>query len=212
MMLNENDTTDASPKKGKNSLNRASAGPFHGKQLHGRCIRLILRKTAIRTTLAHLMNTAITAQPPITQPATRVRWLIFVLACAASWLLYLHRYSWGVIKPALRQEYPGFTSVELGWLDSVFMAVYGIGQVPGGLVGDLFGPRRILALLILLWSIALMFLALAQGYLVLALGLGILGLCQAGVYPNLNKVTRSWFPLSIRCTCSGSPRSWMRKG
>src|SRR5438128_1626670 len=29
---------------------------------------------------------------------TRVRWLIFLVAGAASWLLYLHRYSWGVIK------------------------------------------------------------------------------------------------------------------
>ena len=29
--------------------------------------------------------------PPFARP-TRVRWLIFGLACAASWLLYLHRY------------------------------------------------------------------------------------------------------------------------
>ena len=28
---------------------------------------------------------------------TQVRWLIFALACATSWLLYLHRYAWGVI-------------------------------------------------------------------------------------------------------------------
>ena len=29
---------------------------------------------------------------------------MFALACAVSWLLYLHRYSWGVIKPAFRQR------------------------------------------------------------------------------------------------------------
>ena len=37
----------------------------------------------------------------------QVRWLIFVLACAVSWLLYLQRYAWGVIKPEIKEEYPG---------------------------------------------------------------------------------------------------------
>jgi hypothetical protein len=49
-------------------------------------------------------------QPPTSEsriPAspTRIRWLIFSLACATSWLLYLHRYAWGVIKPSLKAEY-----------------------------------------------------------------------------------------------------------
>ena len=39
--------------------------------------------------------------PPAERP-TRVRWLIFGLACAVSWLLYLHRYAWGVIRPAIK--------------------------------------------------------------------------------------------------------------
>ena len=51
---------------------------------------------------------------------TQVRWLIFSLAGAVSWLLYLHRYSWGVIKPAFRRENPGLTDTEVGWLDSAF--------------------------------------------------------------------------------------------
>src|SRR6516165_4424908 len=88
--------------------------------------------------------------PPAGRP-TGVRWLIFVLACLTSWLLYLHRYAWGVIKPDVKQEYH-FTDVELGWLDSVFMMTYGLGQVPGGLAGDVWGPHAVLTLLILVWS------------------------------------------------------------
>ena len=30
---------------------------------------------------------------------TRVRGIIFALACGMSFVLYLHRYSWGFIKP-----------------------------------------------------------------------------------------------------------------
>jgi hypothetical protein len=44
---------------------------------------------------------------------TQVRWLIFGLACAVSWLLYLHRYSWGVIRPALKREFPELTDTQL---------------------------------------------------------------------------------------------------
>ena len=53
---------------------------------------------------------------------TRVRWLIFTLACAVSWLLYLHRYAWGVIRPSLKAENPDLTDMELGWLDALFNA------------------------------------------------------------------------------------------
>ena len=53
------------------------------------------------------------AQPAPSRP-TRVRWLVFALACAASWLLYLHRYSWGVVKPAFQRDYPELTATELG--------------------------------------------------------------------------------------------------
>ena len=42
---------------------------------------------------------------------TAVRWLVCGLACFTSWLLYLHRYAWGVIKPAFRSENPGFDDV-----------------------------------------------------------------------------------------------------
>src|SRR6476469_7843308 len=91
-----------------------------------------------------------------TQPMkpTAVRWLVFVLGCAVSWLLYLHRYAWGVVKPAIKHEFPSLTDVQMGWLDSAFNASYALGQVPGGMAGDRFGPRAVLSLLILLWSAA----------------------------------------------------------
>src|ERR1700722_9550454 len=97
-----------------------------------------------------------TSQPSasldISRP-TQVRWLIFVLACTTSALLYLHRYSWGVIKPDLKKEYPALTDTQLGWLDSAFNATYAFGQVPAGLASDLLGPRSILSGSVLLWTL-----------------------------------------------------------
>src|ERR1700736_4961615 len=95
---------------------------------------------------------------------TRSRSLVFALACAASWLLYLHRYSWGVIKPAFLQENPGLTDTEVGWLDSAFNATYALGQVPVGLAGDALGPRGVLTAVIFLWSLASAGVACATGF------------------------------------------------
>lgn len=134
---------------------------------------------------------------------TRVRWIIFSLACATSWLLYLHRYSWGVIKPAIARENPDITPTEMGWLDAAFQATYALGQVPGGMAGDIFGPRSILAGIILLWSLAGAGVAWTTGFWRLFAVRGVFGLTQAGAYPILSKVTRNWFPLSIRTSVQG---------
>lgn len=149
--------------------------------------------------------------PLAAERPTRVRWLIFVLACASSWLLYLHRYSWGLIKPAFRAE-TGLSDTELGWLDSAFNAAYGFGQVPGGLAGDWWGPRAILAAITLLWSGAMVGVAWTIGFWQLVGMRVAFGLTQAGAYPILNKVTRNWVPFGIRTSAQGMVASMGRIG
>jgi MFS family permease len=140
---------------------------------------------------------------PFTVRPTHVRWLIFALACATSWLLYLHRYSWGVIRPSFKADHPGLDDERMGWLDGIFNLTYAIGQVPGGLAGDVFGARSVLAIIIFLWSLTVAGLAWVRGPWA-ALGLrAAFGLSQAGAYPVLNKATRSWFPLAVRTTVQG---------
>jgi sugar phosphate permease len=136
--------------------------------------------------------------PPEPPRPTRVRWLIFGLACFASWLLYLHRYAWGIIKPAFREQYPDFSDIEIGWLDSAFLATYAFGQIPGGLAGDRFGPRVVLSILALVWSLATLGVAWTTGFWRLMAARATFGLAQAGVYPVLSKVTGTWIPRPVR--------------
>ena len=153
------------------------------------------------------------AGEPIASPRpTRVRWLVFTLACAASWLLYLHRYAWGIIKPAFRAENPGLDDIEVGWLDSAFLATYAIGQVPGGMAGDRFGPRAVLSVLALVWSLAAVAVAWTGGFWRLFGARAAFGLAQAGVYPVLNKMTRTWFPLATRTSVQGAVTAMGRLG
>jgi MFS transporter, ACS family, glucarate transporter len=145
-------------------------------------------------------------------PPTRVRWMIFALACAASWLLYLHRYAWGIVKPAFKRENPGFTDVELGWLDSAFLATYSLGQVPCGLAGDRFGPRATLSLFTLIWSLAVGSVGWTTGFWRIFAARATFGLAQAGAYPVISKMTQTWFPLTIRTSVQGVVTAMGRVG
>ena len=137
-----------------------------------------------------------------TETATRVRWVVFALACGMSFLLYLHRYTWGFVRIKLGEEF-GWDNVQLGWLDSAFMVSYSAGQIPGGMLGDWFGPRGILAGMALLWSLAMGATAWAGSMFSMQTVRVLFGLGQAGCYPNLSKVTRVWFPLSERTAVQG---------
>jgi sugar phosphate permease len=133
---------------------------------------------------------------------TNIRWLVFALASATSFLLYLHRYTWGFVKVAVAEEF-GWGDDKLGWLDSAFMISYAGGQIPGGMLGDWFGPRMVLGTMILVWSLSMGGMGLAGGVRSMAWVRMFFGLAQAGCYSNLSKVTKVWFPISERTAVQG---------
>ena len=60
--------------------------------------------------------------PPGERPTNR-RWVMFALACGSSWFLYLHRYSWTIIRPMLQEEYD-FSHTTLQTLHACFSFSY----------------------------------------------------------------------------------------
>jgi ACS family glucarate transporter-like MFS transporter len=141
------------------------------------------------------------ATPAGEQPTNR-RWVMFSLACGTSWFLYLHRYTWGIIRVQLRDEY-NFSNTTLGSIEACFNFTYTAGQIPSGILADLFGSFMLLGVIILAWSLILPLFGLTGN----VFGLGALrmlfGASQAGCYPHLAKITRNWIPLSSRTTCQG---------
>ncbi len=133
---------------------------------------------------------------------TRARWLVFALGCGTSWFLYVHRYSFGLIKSDLVRNL-GLTGDQLGDLDAAFFACYAFFQIPLGLVVDLLGVHLFLGVSIGLWSIALAMHAWAPGLGLLWLARALLGAGQSAVFAALSRVTRTWFPASIRTTVQG---------
>jgi MFS family permease len=133
---------------------------------------------------------------------TAIRWQIFALACGASLLLYLHRYTWNIIGPSLQAELH-LSNTEVGFLFSLFYYTYAVGQIPSGVIVDRFGPRRVLSASIIGWSLALGLTGQTSLLWALAILRLAFGLAQAGCYPALAKVTRVWFPVSQRTVLQG---------
>ncbi|MBM84107.1 MAG: hypothetical protein CMJ78_26435, partial [Planctomycetaceae bacterium] len=145
------------------------------------------------------------------QRPTRVRWIIFMCACMTSWFLYLHRYSWLIVGPALQQEY-GFDETELSFIYTAFNITYGIGQIPSGIVCDLMGPHIFVGILIAVWSLSLPLIGIGGNKLGLAASRLLFGLGQSGAYPSLTKVTQLWFPKSKRTIVQGWVATFFGRG
>ncbi|MCB1123427.1 MAG: MFS transporter [Verrucomicrobiae bacterium] len=133
---------------------------------------------------------------------SKIRYLVLTLAASTSLMLYLHRYTWNIIRPQLEKEY-GFTNTQLETIFTAFNFSYAAGQLPGGVICDFFGARVYLTSLIAGWSLGLILFATAGTYLTFISFRIIYGALQAGGYPGLSKVSRSWFPLEHRTTMQG---------
>lgn len=142
---------------------------------------------------------------------TKTRWLIFALCCGTSFILYLHRYTWGFAKPYVREEF-GWPEWQLGLLDGFFSASYAVGQIPSGILCDWFGPHLLLGSIIVLWSLSMGGVALATGITSMSAARLLFGLTQSGCYPTLSKVSKLWFPLSVRTSVQGWIATFFGRG
>lgn len=142
--------------------------------------------------------------PAVDRPdvPTGNRTLIFWLACGASFLLYLHRYSWNIVGPELQRDL-NLTYTQNAVLFSLFYYTYASLQIPSGIIVDRFGPHRFLTSMLATWSLALVAMAHTTNIFLLGFWRLAFGATQAGCYPALTKVTSQWFPLEQRTIIQG---------
>lgn len=82
---------------------------------------------------------------------------------------------------------------EWGWVQSAFILSYGLMQIPMGALGDRFGHRRILALIVLWWSLFTAFTGMAGGLASLLVIRFMFGIGEAGSSPCSTGVISRWF-------------------
>lgn len=137
---------------------------------------------------------------------SRTRWVILTLLLAISVVTYIDRVN---ISVTARQMMPalGLTDLQMGEVFSAFVLGYALCQIPGGWLGDRWGPRKVLTLAVIWWSLFTALTAVAATLPTAGL-LGVLGSLmlvrfligagEAAALPNFNRAIANWLPPSER--------------
>jgi len=137
----------------------------------------------------------------------RVRWLLVFWMFLIGAVAYLDRVNISMASQALQKEH-ALTDIQLGWVFSGFLFGYALFQVPGGRFADRFGPRRVIVLAVLWWSVFTTLTALVPARvafsLILLIGVRfVLGVGEAVVYPSSNLLVARWIPSGERGLANG---------
>jgi sugar phosphate permease len=139
------------------------------------------------------------------------RWLVLILICLMYLITYLDRVSLANTAPLISQEY-GFSKVTMGVIFSAFIWAYAFFQVPGGWLGDRFGPRKVLSAIMVYRTVIAILTTAGSGFasfwgIRFALGVG-----EAGAFPTATRAMQMWFPRDERGFVQGVSHAASRLG
>ncbi|MFC2080051.1 MFS transporter [Bacteroidota bacterium] len=106
----------------------------------------------------------------------------------------------------------GLTDNQMGWVLSAFALGYALFQVPSGWLSDKYGPRKVLAIIITLWSLFTALTGLAKSYISMLVVRFLFGGGEAGAFPGMSRAVFTWIPMSERGTVQGINFSGSRLG
>jgi len=134
--------------------------------------------------------------------ATRFRWGILGLFSLLYLISYIDRGITSVVAPEIMAEL-GLTLTDMGLVLAAFTWAYAAGQVPVGWMGDRFGPKIVLSVIILMISASVSMTGAAIGFLTLLASRVFLGLGEAGAFPVASRGMQMWFNRSERGRIQG---------
>lgn len=108
-------------------------------------------------------------------------------------------------------------SSRLKWIFTAFLVGYILFEIPGGRLGDLFGPRRVITRIVVWWSLFTALTGSVRGIgsiisrepspeLLVGIMVAVrflFGLGEAGAFPNIARALGRWFPPGERSRALG---------
>src|SRR5438105_14504148 len=125
------------------------------------------------------------------------RWYILFLISLMYLITYLDRVNISTVAPVISKEF-GFDKVTMGIIFSAFIWAYALFQVPGGWLGDRFGPRKVLAIIMAYRTVIATLTTRAMGFSLFWAFRFMLGAGEAGAFPTATRAMQMWFPRQER--------------
>ena len=142
---------------------------------------------------------------------SRVRWTVLFLLCLMYLITYLDRVSLANTAPLISQEF-GFSKATMGVIFSAFVWAYALFQVPGGWLGDRFGPRKVLTTIMTYRTAIAALTTIAGGVSSFWAVRFMLGVGEAGAFPTATRGMQLWFPREERGFVQGISHAASRFG
>ena len=131
--------------------------------------------------------------------------------CSLSFLTIVDRVCISAAKTPMAAELR-LTDTTFGWVFGAFTVGYTLMMVPSGWLADRFGPRKMLASIVLLWSVLTAATGLVRGAAILLLVRFLFGLAEAGAFPGAARAISNWLPTQERGLALGLLNTGSRLG
>ena len=139
------------------------------------------------------------------------RWYVLFLISLMYLITYLDRVNISTAAPFISKEF-NLDKIAMGVIFSAFVWSYALFQIPGGWLGDRFGPRKVLTGIVAYWSIMTAFTAAAGGALSFSVIRFLFGIGEAGAFPVATRSMQLWYPRQERGLVQGVSHSASRLG
>ncbi|MCA4900886.1 MAG: MFS transporter [Bacteroidota bacterium] len=121
------------------------------------------------------------------------KYLILFILSLLSVITFLDRNALSIAGLRITQDL-GLSESQFGWILTAFTLSYGLLEIPMGLWGDRFGEKRVIARIVLWWSLFTAVTGLVTGFASLFVVRFLFGAGEAGAYPNTAIAIKKWFP------------------
>jgi len=131
-----------------------------------------------------------------------MQWVAIVLVTAAIALNYMDRSTLAIGNIKIREEF-GISATAVGALGSAWALTYGFAQLPSGYLLDRVGPKALVGITMIVWSLFQAAGGIAGSYVQLMLSRIGLGATEAPCFPSATRSVSDWFDVRDRGTPSG---------
>jgi len=125
--------------------------------------------------------------------AWRSRHAVLAVLFAAYLLCYMDRMAIATAIPFIAEDF-GLSPLGMGGVLSAFFMGYALMQLPGGILADRFGPRRVMTASIMGWTVFTVLTGAATSLSVLLAIRVLFGLSEGSFPPSASKVVALRFP------------------
>jgi MFS transporter, ACS family, glucarate transporter len=148
-------------------------------------------------------QTSAVAQPTaLPSRPTRARYWVIAFAISLAVITYIDRVCISKASDLIRSDLQ-LTKQQMGYAFSAFAWAYALFEIPGGWLGDIIGPRKVLMRVVVMWSAFTAATGAAWNLISLVVFRFIFGAGEAGCFPNLTKAFTIWLPFVERVRAQG---------